>query len=106
MNIHTRTEYAYAHMFPRIYPHTCTSSGIFCAMFNLMFFLRSESPAEALRIAIYLNDKYELDGRDPSGYVGCAWSIGGVHDQGIFNAVFFLQKMTHVVFRYTFFIHL
>jgi len=41
----------------------------------------SESPEEALRIAIYLNDKYELDGRDPNGYVGCAWSIGGVHDR-------------------------
>lgn len=40
------------------------------------------SPEEALRIAIYLNDKYELDGRDPNGYVGCMWSICGVHDQG------------------------
>jgi deoxyribodipyrimidine photo-lyase len=41
----------------------------------------SKSPDEALRIAIYLNDKYELDGRDPNGYTGCAWSIGGVHDR-------------------------
>ncbi|SHK48130.1 deoxyribodipyrimidine photo-lyase [Thermocrinis minervae] len=41
----------------------------------------SESPEEALRIAIYLNDKYELDGRDPNGYTGIAWSIGGVHDR-------------------------
>ena len=41
----------------------------------------SESPEEALRIAIFLNDKYELDGRDPNGYTGCAWSIGGVHDR-------------------------
>ncbi len=39
------------------------------------------SPEEALRIAIYLNDKYELDGRDPNGYAGCAWAIGGVHDR-------------------------
>ncbi|XP_042375891.1 deoxyribodipyrimidine photo-lyase-like [Zingiber officinale] len=39
-------------------------------------------PEEALSIAIYLNDKYELDGRDPNGYVGCMWSICGVHDQG------------------------
>lgn len=30
----------------------------------------TSSPAEALRIAIKLNDKYELDGRDPNGYVG------------------------------------
>lgn len=39
------------------------------------------SPEEALHIAIYLNDKYELDGRDPNGYTGIAWSIGGVHDR-------------------------
>ena len=41
----------------------------------------SRSPQEALATAIYLNDKYELDGRDPNGYVGIAWSIGGVHDR-------------------------
>ena len=41
----------------------------------------SQSPEEALRIAIYLNDKYSLDGRDPNGYTGCAWSIGGIHDR-------------------------
>ena len=40
-----------------------------------------QTPEEALKIAIYLNDKYELDGRDPNGYAGCAWSIGGVHDR-------------------------
>ncbi|MQL99100.1 hypothetical protein Taro_031816 [Colocasia esculenta] len=42
----------------------------------------TSGPEEALAIAIYLNDKYELDGRDPNGYVGCMWSICGVHDQG------------------------
>jgi len=41
----------------------------------------TESPEKAIEIAIYLNDKYELDGRDPNGYVGIAWSIGGVHDR-------------------------
>jgi deoxyribodipyrimidine photo-lyase len=41
----------------------------------------SSSPEEALEIAVYLNDKYELDGRDPNGYVGCAWAIAGVHDR-------------------------
>ncbi|MGQ9608179.1 MAG: deoxyribodipyrimidine photo-lyase [bacterium] len=41
----------------------------------------SESPEEAIKIAIYLNDRYELDGRDPNGYTGIAWSIGGVHDR-------------------------
>ncbi|OIV94601.1 hypothetical protein TanjilG_06627 [Lupinus angustifolius] len=42
----------------------------------------TRGPEEALEIAIYLNDKYQIDGRDPSGYVGCMWSICGVHDQG------------------------
>ena len=41
----------------------------------------TKSPAEAMKAAIYLNDKYELDGRDPNGYAGIAWSIGGVHDR-------------------------
>eukprot|EP00882_Tetradesmus_deserticola_P031109 GHRQ01035162.1.p2 GENE.GHRQ01035162.1~~GHRQ01035162.1.p2 ORF type:complete len:230 (+),score=115.55 GHRQ01035162.1:124-813(+) len=40
------------------------------------------SPEEALAATIYLNDRYFLDGRDRIGYVGCLWSIGGVHDQG------------------------
>jgi hypothetical protein len=39
----------------------------------------SPDAAEALRRAILLNDKYSLDGRDPNGYVGCAWSIMGTH---------------------------
>ena len=38
-------------------------------------------PQKAMATAIYLNDKYSLDGRDPNGYVGIAWSIGGVHDR-------------------------
>ncbi|XP_036410274.1 CPD photolyase [Megalops cyprinoides] len=42
----------------------------------------TSSPEEALAIAIYLNDRYELDGRDPNGFVGCMWSICGIHDQG------------------------
>ncbi len=41
----------------------------------------TSTPAEALKAAIYLNDRYELDGRDPNGYTGIAWSIGGVHDR-------------------------
>ncbi len=45
----------------------------------------TKSPEEALRIAIYLNDKYEIDGRDPNGYAGIAWSIGGVHDRAWFE---------------------
>lgn len=72
----------------------------------------TSSPEEALSIALYLNDRYELDGQDPNGFVGkieihlyslkqccrcfvtiffsrmhcplsgCMWSICGIHDQG------------------------
>jgi len=45
----------------------------------------SASPEEAMAIAIHLNDTYELDGRDPNGYAGIAWSIGGVHDRAWFE---------------------
>ena len=41
----------------------------------------TSSPEDALAIANRLNDTYELDGRDPNGYVGTAWAIGGVHDR-------------------------
>lgn len=41
----------------------------------------TESPEQAMEFAISLNDTYELDGRDPNGYAGIAWSIGGVHDR-------------------------
>lgn len=39
------------------------------------------STKEAFKVAVYLNDRYALDGRDPSGYAGIAWSLGGVHDR-------------------------
>ncbi len=45
----------------------------------------TSTPEEALAITTYLNDKYELDGRDPNGYAGIAWSIGGVHDRAWFE---------------------
>lgn len=45
----------------------------------------SETPEEAMKTAVYLNDKYELDGRDANGYTGCAWSIGGIHDRAWFD---------------------
>ena len=35
----------------------------------------TSNPTEALEIAIYLNDKYSLDGRDPNGYVGKTLTI-------------------------------
>ncbi len=40
----------------------------------------SERPADAYQIALHLNNKYELDGRDPNGYAGVAWCFGK-HDQ-------------------------
>ena len=39
------------------------------------------SPEEALHVAIYLNDRYDFDGRDTNGYTGIAWSLGGGHDR-------------------------
>ena len=45
----------------------------------------SKAPEKAQKTAIALNDKYELDGRDPNGYTGIAWSIGGVHDRAWFS---------------------
>ncbi len=41
----------------------------------------SASAAEAYEIAVRLNDRYELDGRDPNGYAGIAWAIAGKHDR-------------------------
>ncbi len=49
----------------------------------------TESPEQAQKVAIDLNDRYELDGRDPNGYTGIAWSIGGVHDRAWFNRPIF-----------------
>ncbi|XP_040573654.1 deoxyribodipyrimidine photo-lyase [Lepeophtheirus salmonis] len=42
----------------------------------------TESPDVALADALYLNDHYALDGNDANGFVGCMWSICGIHDQG------------------------
>eukprot|EP01138_Halocafeteria_seosinensis_P003713 gb/GECG01003796.1/.p1 GENE.gb/GECG01003796.1/~~gb/GECG01003796.1/.p1 ORF type:complete len:676 (+),score=93.98 gb/GECG01003796.1/:1-2028(+) len=41
-----------------------------------------QSPEEALEVALHLNDKYSIDGRDPLGIAGCASCVGGVHDMG------------------------
>jgi deoxyribodipyrimidine photo-lyase len=41
----------------------------------------TKDPADAFAIAVLLNDRYELDGRDPNGYTGIAWGIGGKHDR-------------------------
>ena len=45
----------------------------------------TQSPEEAVKIAVYLNDTYALDGNDPNGYVGILWAIAGVHDRPFFE---------------------
>jgi deoxyribodipyrimidine photo-lyase len=46
-------------------------------------------PARAYDWAVILNDRYELDGRDPNGYAGIAWAIVGKHDRPWFNRPIF-----------------
>ncbi|MFA5190523.1 MAG: deoxyribodipyrimidine photolyase, partial [Verrucomicrobiia bacterium] len=41
----------------------------------------SPSAETAFDIAVRLNDRYELDGRDPNGYAGIAWAVAGKHDR-------------------------
>ena len=40
----------------------------------------SKNPRQGFKIALYLNNKYELDGRDPNGFAGVAWCFGK-HDR-------------------------
>lgn len=40
----------------------------------------SATPEEAFETAVFLNDRYALDGRDPNGYAGVAWCFGK-HDR-------------------------
>jgi len=49
----------------------------------------SPSPAVAYQTAVYLNDKYFLDGRDPDGYAGIAWAIAGKFDRPWFERPIF-----------------
>ncbi|MDT8070017.1 MAG: deoxyribodipyrimidine photo-lyase [Terriglobia bacterium] len=49
----------------------------------------SPSPAAAYNTAVYLNDKYFLDGRDPNGYAGIAWAIAGKFDRPWFDRPIF-----------------
>jgi deoxyribodipyrimidine photo-lyase len=49
----------------------------------------SESPQKAYQAAVYLNDKYFLDGRDPNGYAGIAWSMAGKFDRPWFERPIF-----------------
>ncbi len=40
----------------------------------------TENPEVAYEIALYLNNKYHIDGRDPNGFAGVAWCFGK-HDR-------------------------
>jgi len=40
----------------------------------------TRNPQAAFKIALHLNNKYELDGRDPNGFAGVAWCFGK-HDR-------------------------
>jgi deoxyribodipyrimidine photo-lyase len=40
----------------------------------------TQNPQDGFNIALYLNNKYELDGRDPNSYAGVAWCFGK-HDR-------------------------
>jgi deoxyribodipyrimidine photo-lyase len=51
----------------------------------------SPSAARAFQIAVKLNDRYELDGRDPNGYAGIAWAIVGKFDRPWFERPIFGQ---------------
>jgi deoxyribodipyrimidine photo-lyase len=39
------------------------------------------TPDEAFAVAVRLNDRYFIDGRDPNGYTGISWAIGAKHDR-------------------------
>jgi deoxyribodipyrimidine photo-lyase len=45
--------------------------------------------ATAYKYAVHLNDKYFLDGRDPNGYAGIAWSMVGKFDRPWFDRPIF-----------------
>ena len=59
----------------------------------------SESPEEALKIALYLNDHYNLDGNDANGFAGCHWSITGVNDREFFERDVY-GKIRYILFSY------
>ncbi len=51
----------------------------------------SPGVGSAYQRAIWLNDRYELDGPDPNGYAGIAWAILGKHDRPWFDRPVFGQ---------------
>jgi deoxyribodipyrimidine photo-lyase len=41
----------------------------------------TQTPEEAYEIAVEMNDRFFVDGRDANGYAQIAWAIGGRHDR-------------------------
>jgi deoxyribodipyrimidine photo-lyase len=55
----------------------------------------TKTAQDGFKTALYLNNKYELDGRDPNGYAGVAWCFGK-HDRpwkerSVFGTVRFMS---------------
>jgi len=67
----------------------------------------SRTPEQAYEIAIHLNDKYQLDGRDASGYSGIAMVIGGLYDRpwASKDVMGKLKKLTYTGQRMRFDVH-
>lgn len=55
------------------------------------------SPKEALKTAIYLNDKYAYDSPSANGYVGIFWAIAGLHDRAFvdYSITGKIRRMTY-----------
>lgn len=65
------------------------------------------SPEDAFEIALYLNDRYELDGGDPNGYTGIAMVIGGLFGRpwGSKDIIGKIQGLTYTEMRLNYNIH-
>ena len=52
---------------------------------------------EALKAAIYLNDKFAYDAPSANGYVGILWAIGGLHDRAFadYSVTGKIRRMTY-----------
>jgi deoxyribodipyrimidine photo-lyase len=60
--------------------HTGTMHNYMRMYWGKQILLWSRSPQSAFRTALYLNNKYFLDGRDPNAYCNVGW-IFGLHDR-------------------------
>ena len=58
----------------------------------------SKTPNDALKTAIFLNDKYAFDAPSANGYVGILWAIGGLHDRA-FQDWFVTGKIRRMTFN-------